>query len=116
MSLIDAIRPVNQIRRVTFDVLCILTASLLLAFLSQIEFHLWFTPVPITLQTFGVMLIAAALGSKRGSLAVLAYLGEGAFGLPVLAGGASGIAVFAGSDGRLSLRLCCSCIYHGFLL
>lgn len=96
MSLIDAIRPVNQIRRVTFDVLCILTASLLLAFLSQIEFHLWFTPVPITLQTFGVMLIAAALGSKRGSLAVLAYLGEGAFGLPVLAGGASGIAVFAG--------------------
>jgi biotin transport system substrate-specific component len=96
MTLIDAIRPVHQIRRITFDVMCILSASLLLAFLSQIEFHLWFTPVPITLQTFGVILIAAALGGKRGSLAMLAYLGEGALGFPVFAGGASGIAVFAG--------------------
>lgn len=53
-------------------------------------------PVPITLQTFGVLLAGAILGAKRGSLAVLLYLAVGAAGLPVFANGASGLAPFAG--------------------
>lgn len=53
-------------------------------------------PVPITLQTFAVLLSGAALGSRRGFLAVLLYLVVGAAGLPIFSGGASGFAVFSG--------------------
>lgn len=53
-------------------------------------------PVPITLQTFGVLLAGAVLGPRRGFLAVLLYLVVGAAGLPVFAGGKAGLAVFAG--------------------
>lgn len=53
-------------------------------------------PVPITLQTFGVLLSGAVLGSKRGFLAVALYLLVGVAGLPVFADGRSGPGVFAG--------------------
>lgn len=53
-------------------------------------------PVPITLQTFAVMLAGAVLGARRGFLAVLLYLALGAIGLPVFSGGAAGLGVFAG--------------------
>lgn len=52
--------------------------------------------VPITLQTFGVMLAGAVLGARRGFLAVVLYLVLGAIGLPVFSGGAAGLGVFAG--------------------
>jgi len=94
MALVDVVRPAR--RGVLYDVLCVLGGSLLLAILSQVKVPLWFTPVPISLQTFGVMLIAASLGAKKGVGAILAYLFEGAIGLPVFAGGAAGLAVFAG--------------------
>ena len=53
-------------------------------------------PVPITLQTFGVLLSGAVLGSRRGFLAVLLYVAVGAAGLPVFSGGAAGLGVLAG--------------------
>lgn len=53
-------------------------------------------PVPITLQTFAVLLSGAVLGARRGALAVLLYLAVGAAGLPVFSGGAAGLGVFAG--------------------
>lgn len=52
--------------------------------------------VPITLQTFSVLLAGAVLGARRGLLAVLLYLLLGAIGLPVFAGGSSGLATFVG--------------------
>ncbi|VXB81755.1 biotin transporter BioY [Nocardioides sp. AX2bis] len=52
--------------------------------------------VPITLQTFGVLLAGAVLGPVRGFLAVLLYLALGAAGLPVFSGGAAGLGVLAG--------------------
>lgn len=51
---------------------------------------------PITLQTFAVLLAGATLGAGRGFLSVLLYLALGAIGLPVFAGGAAGLAPFAG--------------------
>lgn len=54
------------------------------------------SPVPITLQTLGVMLAGALLGWRRGALAVLVVLALCAVGLPVLAGGRGGLGVFAG--------------------
>ena len=53
------------------------------------------SPVPITLQTLGVMLAGALLGWRRGALAVLVVIALCAVGLPVLAGGRGGLGVFA---------------------
>lgn len=53
-------------------------------------------PVPITMQTFAVTLIGALYGWRLGALTVVAWLVEGALGLPVLAGGSAGLHRFAG--------------------
>ena len=53
-------------------------------------------PVPITLQTFGVLLAGATLGARRGFLAVLLYVVVGAAGAPIFSGGAAGLAVLTG--------------------
>jgi biotin transport system substrate-specific component len=55
--------------------------------------------VPITGQTFAVLLTGALLGSRLGAAAVAAYLIEGAVGLPFFAGGGSGIVRFLGQTG-----------------
>jgi biotin transport system substrate-specific component len=52
--------------------------------------------VPITGQTLALPLVVALLGTRQSVLAMLAYLGEGAFGLPVFAGGHSGPAILIG--------------------
>ncbi len=52
--------------------------------------------VPITLQTFAVLLAGAVLGARRGFLAVLLYVVVGAAGLPIFSGGAAGLAVLTG--------------------
>lgn len=53
-------------------------------------------PVPFTGQTFGVLLVGGALGFRRGALALLLYLAVGLLGLPIFAGGASGLHPTAG--------------------
>jgi biotin transporter BioY len=75
----------------------ILAGSILIALSAHLEIPL--RPVPITGQSFGVLLVGALLGSRRGVASVLSYLGMGAIGLPVFAGGASGIARFGGPTG-----------------
>jgi len=75
----------------------IVLGSLLVAALAQIEIVLPFTPVPITGQTFGVLLIGAALGSKRGAASIILYITEGAFGLPFFAGGTNGLGILTGA-------------------
>lgn len=75
----------------------IIMGSLFVALLAQIEIPLPFTPVPITGQTLGVLLIGALLGSKRGAAALALYLAEGGLGLPFFAGGASGLGILTGA-------------------
>ncbi|MBD3404177.1 biotin transporter BioY [candidate division GN15 bacterium] len=70
--------------------------NLLLVACAYIVFTVPFSPVPITGQTFGVLLVAMALGRVRGTAVVTAYLIEGIAGLPVFAGGSAGPAVLAG--------------------
>src|SRR4051812_40076210 len=65
--------------------------SLVTALAAQVAIPLPWTPVPITGQTFAVLLTGALLGSRLGALAMLAYLLEGAGGLPFFAAGGSGI-------------------------
>ena len=70
--------------------------SLLVALSAQIAIPLPWTPVPITGQTLGVLLVGAALGAHRGFLALAMYLAEGAAGLPFFAAGTGGPMVFVG--------------------
>jgi biotin transport system substrate-specific component len=68
----------------------VVLGSAVMAGLAQLSFRLPFTPVPVSGQTLGVMLIGASLGAWRGGAAILLYLAEGAAGLPVFAEGHSG--------------------------
>ena len=77
------------------DAALILAGSWLVAFFAQIEIPM--LPVPITGQTFAVLLIGALLGSKRGAAAMIAYITQGALGLPFFAGGASGLGILTGT-------------------
>jgi biotin transport system substrate-specific component len=77
-------------------VLLVVAASLLTAAAAQVAVPLPFSPVPLTGQTFAVLLAGAVLGARRGALAQLLYLAQGAAGLPFFAGGAGGAHVFAG--------------------
>jgi biotin transport system substrate-specific component len=71
--------------------------TLFLAASSWIEVPMF--PVPMTMQTFAVTLIGALYGWRLGIVTVLTWLGEAALGFPVLAGGAGGLAHFAGPTG-----------------
>lgn len=72
-------------------------------------------PVPITLQTFGVMLAGLILGPWRGGLVVLTYVLIAMVGLPVLPGGRAGLAVLAGPTGGFLLGMIPGAVITGFL-
>jgi biotin transport system substrate-specific component len=74
----------------------IILGSFLISLLAQISIPLPFSPVPITGQTIGVVLVGGILGARRGSISVLAYIMEGAIGLPVFAGFKAGPQVLVG--------------------
>jgi biotin transport system substrate-specific component len=71
--------------RVAFEIACAVVGSFLVAGLAQISFSLPFTPVPITGQTLGVLLVGAAYGPGLGAATMLLYLVWAVIGLPVLA-------------------------------
>jgi len=73
--------------------------ALLTALAAQIRIPLPFTPVPITGQTFAVLLAGAALGSVAGAASQALYVLLGAAGLPFYAGGSSGWEVATGATG-----------------
>jgi len=81
------------------NLLLIVGASLVTALAAQIAIPVPWSPVPITGQTWAVLLCGAVLGARRAFLAQALYLLEGAAGLPVFAGFSAGAAVFAGPTG-----------------
>jgi biotin transporter BioY len=89
-ALLAPLAPVKQVALVV-------AFSLLTALAAQVVIPL--QPVPITGQTFAVLLTGALLGSRLGALAMFAYLLEGASGLPFFRGGASGVAYMTGATG-----------------
>lgn len=110
---VDVIRPSKRPLAITYDCLCLIAASLFLTLMSKLAIPLWFTPVPITMQTFAVLLIGALLGSKRGALAVSLYLVEGMMGLPVFAPGTLSL---IGPDGGYLIGFVLCAYLVGFLL
>ena len=72
-------------RTLLTDIGLVIGFSLLTALMAKIAIPLPFTPVPITGQTFAVLLTGAILGSRLGAATMLAYILEGSVGLPVFA-------------------------------
>ena len=77
--------------------LAVLIGSAALALSAQMTVPMY--PVPMTMQTFAVIMIGALCGARLATEIVIAYLLEGAVGLPVFAAGASGIAAIIGNTG-----------------
>ena len=97
------------------EVALILGGSLLIALSAQLQFVLPFSPVPMTGQTFAVLLLGALYGSKRGPATVVTYLALGAMGLPVFAGGAFGLARFVGPTAGYLVGFLAAAFVVGFL-
>ena len=78
-----------------------MAGSLLLIISAKVQVPMW--PVPMTMQSFVVLFLGAALGPRLGAAAVALYLGQGLAGLPVFAmPGAGGPAYFLGTTGGLA--------------
>jgi biotin transport system substrate-specific component len=88
-----ALAPLDRTRSVSI----VFAFSLLIALSAQIVIPIG--PVPITAQTFAVLLTGALLGSRMGAAAVIIYLAEGAIGLPFFSGGRGGLAHLLGPTG-----------------
>ena len=96
--------------------LTVLGASVLISLGAQISFPLPFTPVPLAVQCNVILLLAAILGSKRGALAVVAFLVQGAMGLPVFACGKAGLLCLAGPTGGYLLGYVAAAFLTGYLV
>src|SRR5229473_2453154 len=82
------------------QVVIVISASLFVALCARVTIPLPFTPVPLTLQNFGVLLVGMTLGSRRGFAALALYLAEGAAGMPVFnPTGLGGMAQLHGATG-----------------
>ena len=114
-TLADLARPSARAEARLYDAGLVVAGSLVVALSAPAEIVLPFTPVPLTLQPFAVLLVGAALGARRGALALIAYLGEGALGLPVFAGGAAGVATMLGPSGGYLVGFVPAAFVTGFL-
>src|ERR1700758_5217233 len=88
-------------KSLTGKILLAIAASGFVAACAHISVPLPFTPVPLTLQNFAVILVGMALGPIAGFSAMVLYLAEGAFGLPVFtpSGGPVGMVHLLGPNG-----------------
>jgi biotin transport system substrate-specific component len=99
-TLTDALLPRRTAARSwLIDAVLIVLFSLFVALTAQIRIYLPNTPVPITGQTLGVLFTGAALGTRRGAVALVLYVIEGLVGLPFFAGGTSGMTHLLGATG-----------------
>ncbi len=81
------------------SVVLVISAAALTALAAQWRIQLSFTPIPITGQTFAVLLTGAALGWKLGAAGQLLYLAIGAAGAPVFSDATGGMEVIRGASG-----------------
>lgn len=77
----------------------VLGGSLFIALAAQVSVP--FYPVPLTLSTLAILIVGLSFGSRLGALTLLAYLAEGAMGLPVFAGGMNGASLVGPTAGFL---------------
>src|SRR5437899_4635785 len=81
------------------DVALVVLGAAFIAGSAQVSISLPFTPVPITGQTFSVLLVGASLGAARGGASASLYVLLGIAGAPVYADGHHGFAIITGASG-----------------
>jgi biotin transport system substrate-specific component len=112
--LVDALLPAATRAQ---NALLVVGGSLFVALCAQISLPLPLSPVPVTGQTFAVLLLGAALGARRSAAALVLYLMEGAAGLPVFAPGAlPGLARLLGPTGGYLLAFPLAAFVVGLLV
>ena len=74
-------------------------ATAIMGIFSQLALPIPFTTVPLTLQTFGLVIISVVLGKKIGTLSILIWALLGTIGIPVFSGFSSGLGVLVGPNG-----------------
>jgi len=89
-----ALQPKSTAGRIVTGLALAFVASIVLTLSAKISVPVW--PVPVTLQTMAVAAIAAALGARLGTAAVVLYIAQGLAGLPVFAGAGAGPAYLMG--------------------
>jgi biotin transport system substrate-specific component len=101
----------------TRQVALVVGGCLVVALCARITIPLPGTPVPLTVQNFGVLLVGLLLGSRRGFAALALYLAEGAMGMPVFSpAGAGGIAQLFGPTGGFLLAYPLVAWIAGFIM
>ena len=95
------------------DIALVAGGALLTAGAAQLVIPMW--PVPITGQTFAVLFVGATLGSLRGVLSMILYVGLGVAGLPVFAEGGAGLAKLAGPTGGYMIGFVLAAALVGWL-
>ena len=101
--------PTRLLRTITLAVL----GSLFIALVAQIQVPLW--PVPITGQTFGVLVVGLVFGCRLGALTLILYLCEGLVGLPVFSGSKSGLVTLVGPTGGYIVGFIFAAAITGYL-
>jgi biotin transport system substrate-specific component len=97
------------------DALLVLAGTGLVAGAAQISVKLPFTPVPITGQTFAVVLVGGSLGAIRGTASLMLYLWLGVAGAPIYADQDSGWGVITGASGGYIVGFVLAAAITGFL-
>jgi biotin transport system substrate-specific component len=102
LTLVDFLVPIRVGERVNArarDLVLVLAGALFIYLTARIAIPVPGSPVPITGQTFGVLLVGGALGFRRGSFAVALYVLLGVVGLPFFADGKGGLTIIWGATG-----------------
>ena len=113
-TLIDAFAPPSRlpIHPLARNLALVVLGSLLLILSARLQAPMW--PVPMTMQSFVVLFLGAALGPVLGGLSVALYLAQGLSGLPVFAlPGAAGPAYFLGPTGGFLLSFVPAAVIAG---
>ncbi len=97
------------------DALLVLGGALFVALFAQISIPLPFTPVPITGQTFAVLLVAGALGTVCGTASMGVYMLMGIVGAPVYADHTHGLEVIKGASGGYIVGFLVAALVVGYL-
>jgi len=99
-------------RTLLMNIVLVLAGTSLVAVLAQLAIPMW--PVPITMQTFGVLLVGTVLGPLRGAISLALYLALGVVGLPIFSEGKSG-SLFALTSGGYIIGFVLAALVVGWL-
>ena len=100
-------------RSVAANITMVVAGAALTAGAAQLVIPMW--PVPITGQTFAVLLVGTTLGALRGALSMVLYIALGALGLPIFTQGSAGWQVIAGPTGGYLVGFVLAAILTGWL-